>query len=120
MLKTERINLKKFQKRDIDLLFQLDGDSDVMRFITLGVPSTREEIIKNSMPRIQKSYKENKNFGIFAAYLNNPKDYIGWFQFQKDYEINNAIEIGWRLRKKYWGHGYASEVALALTNKGAL
>jgi len=115
---TNRISLKKFQKDDLDLLFQLEGDPDVMKYITLGIPRTRKEIIEKSMPRILNSYQSLLEFGIFAAYLNNSNKYIGWFQFERDKEINDAIEIGWRLKKQFWGNGYATEVAIALSDKG--
>ena len=118
MIKTERIYLKRFTEGDTDLLFQLDGDIDVMKYITLGIPRTIDEVIKKSMPRILKSYQEKSNFGIFAAYLNNLDEYIGWFQFEKDKEFNDAIEIGWRLKKQHWGNGYATEVATALSEMG--
>ena len=118
MIKTDRIYLKRFREDDIDLLFQLDGDSDVMKYITLGVSRTMEEVIEKSMPRILKSYQEHSDFGIFAAYLKNSDEYIGWFQFEQDKELKNAIEIGWRLKKQHWGNGYATEVAIALSEMG--
>jgi len=118
MIKTERIYLKRFREDDIDLLFQLDGDADVMKYITLGVARTMEEVIEKSMSRILKSYQEHSDFGIFPAYLKNSDEYIGWFQFEQDKEVKNAIEIGWRLKKKHWGNGYATEVAIALSEKG--
>jgi RimJ/RimL family protein N-acetyltransferase len=118
MIKTERIYFKIFSEDDTDLLFQLDGDPDVMKYITLGVPRTIEEVIEKSMPRILKSYQEKSEFGIFAAYLNNSDEFIGWFQFEKDKEFKDSIEIGWRLKKKHWGNGYATEVAIALSKKG--
>ena len=118
MTKTERIYLKRFREYDTDLLFQLDGDADVMKYITLGVPRTIDEVIEKSMPRILKSYQENSDFGIFAAYLNNSDEYIGWFQFEKDKDFKDAIEIGWRLKKQHWGKGYATEVGTALSKKG--
>ena len=118
MIKTERIYLRRFTDVETDLLFQLDGDANVMKYITLGIPRTIDEVIKKSMPRILKSYQEKSNFGIFAAYLNNLDEYIGWFQFEKDKEFNDAIEIGWRLKKQHWGNGYATEVATALSEMG--
>ena len=118
MIKTERIYLKRFREDDTDLLFQLDGDADVMKYITLGVSRTIEEVIEKSMPRILKSYQEKSDFGIFAAYLNNSDEYIGWFQFEKDKELKDAIEIGWRLKKEHWGNGYATEVGTALSENG--
>ena len=53
---------------EADLLFQLDGDADVMKYITLGIPRTLDEVIEKSMPRILKSYR--------AAYLINSQKYI--------------------------------------------
>ena len=37
---------------EADLLFELDGDVDVMKYITLGIPRTMDEIIEKSMPII--------------------------------------------------------------------
>ena len=99
MIKTERIYLKRFREDDTDLLFQLDSDSDVMKYITLGVPRTIEEVVEKSMPRILESYQKYPDFGIFAAYLNISDEYLGWFQFEIDKEIKDGIEIGWRLKK---------------------
>ena len=103
---------------EADLLFQLDGDADVMKYITLGIPRTMDEVIEKSMPRILKSYQDKTDFGIFAAYLINSEKYIGWFQFEKDKEFEDSIEIGWRLKKQYWGNGYATEVATVLCELG--
>ena len=118
MIKTKRIYLRRFTIDEADLLFQLDGDTDVMKYITLGIPRTMDEVIEKSMPRILKSYQDKSDFGIFAAYLINSEKYIGWFQFEKDKEFEDSIEIGWRLKKQYWGNGYATEVATVLCDLG--
>ena len=118
MIKTKRIYLRRFTKNEADLLFQLDGNADVMKYITLGIPRTMDEVIEKSMPRILKSYQDKTDFGIFAAYLINTEKYIGWFQFEKDKEFEDSIEIGWRLKKQYWGNGYATEVATLLCKLG--
>ena len=117
IIKTERIKLKKFSKNNIDLILELDGDSDIMRYLTLGRPKTIDDIKKESMPRILKSYTNGINYGIFAAYLKYNNAFIGWFQFEKDKHIENAIEVGWRLKKVHWGNGYATEVGLSLIDK---
>ncbi len=96
-IKTERIELKKFSKNDLNLLFELDGDSDVMKYLSLGKAKTIDE--------------------VFPAYLKSNNTYIGWFQFEKDKHIENAIEVGWRLKKEHWGNGYATEVGLSLVKK---
>ena len=115
--KTERIELKKFSKNDINLLYDLDGDSDVMKYLTLGKAKTIDEVKKESMPRILKSYTNGINYGIFSAFLKCNNMYIGWFQFEQDKYIADAIEVGWRLKKEHWGNGYATEVGLSLVKK---
>ena len=65
-----------------------------------------------------QSYQDKSDFGIFAAYLINSDEYIGWFQFEKDKEFEDSIEIGWRLKKQYWGNGYGTEVAIVLCELG--
>ena len=42
-MKTKRIKLRKFTNNDLNLIYQLDGDADVMRYITLGVPKSIKE-----------------------------------------------------------------------------
>ena len=66
---------------------------------------------------ILKSYTNGINYGIFPAYLKSNNTYIGWVQFEKDKHIENAIEVGWRLKKEHWGNGYATEVGLSLVKK---
>ena len=102
----------------MNLIYQLDGDSDVMRYITPGILRTFDEVNDVYLPKILKSYSEDNAFGIFAAHLINSNEYIGWFQFEFDNEFEKSIEIGWRLKKQYWGSGYATEVAKMLSNVG--
>ena len=90
-----------------------------MRYITPGKIMTINEVRSRSMPRILKSYTHGKEFGIFSAYLKHIEKYIGWFQFEPDFENNNAVEIGWRLKREFWGYGYATEVAKALVKRGS-
>ena len=114
---TDRMHLKRFNKNHGNLIYQLDSDPDVMKYITLGIPRTKIEAQQYLITRIMKSYKKGDAFGIFAAYLNSTNEYIGWFLFELDKEFSNAIEIGWRLKKEFWGNGYATEMAMYLVEK---
>ena len=106
---TRRIHLSRFRQEQVDFLFQLNGGPEEMKYITLGKQLTFEEVKSKSIPRIMQSYNYGEEFGIFSAYLNHTEHYIGWFQFEPDQEMNDAIEIGWRLKREFWGHGYATE-----------
>lgn len=43
-LKTERLTLRDFTEADEQNLFDLDSDPEVMRYLTGGIPRTREEV----------------------------------------------------------------------------
>ena len=62
---------------------------------------------------------------VLAARLRDRGDFIGWFALFDDGTINGLRqgEIGYRLHRSHWGHGYASEgvaalVDLAFTQRG--
>jgi len=45
LLRTERLALARFTETDVDALVALDGDPDVMRFLTGGTPTPRAPFI---------------------------------------------------------------------------
>ena len=44
LLETDRLRLRSFQTDDVDHLVELDGDPEVMRYLTGGVPTPRSAI----------------------------------------------------------------------------
>ena len=52
LLQTERIYLRRFNSADSRLLFELDSDPEVMRFITKGETTSLQEIETIILPRI--------------------------------------------------------------------
>ena len=49
-LETERLLLRRFTHDDVDNLYNLDGDPEVMRYITGGATTPREEIEHVDLP----------------------------------------------------------------------
>jgi RimJ/RimL family protein N-acetyltransferase len=49
-LETQRLVLRRFTAADADILVSLDADPDVMRFVTGGIPTSRDEIEKEILP----------------------------------------------------------------------
>ncbi len=43
---------------------------------------------------------------------------FGWSHFRSDKEIPSEIDIDYRLKRVYWGRGYATEGARALVAQG--
>ncbi|NOZ43349.1 MAG: GNAT family N-acetyltransferase, partial [Alphaproteobacteria bacterium] len=55
-----------------------------------------------------------KGRGLWQATTKDSDDFIGWFMLKSLAEQPDEIEIGWRLKKKFWGQGYATEGATML------
>ena len=120
-LQTPRVNLRELTLDDENNLLDLDSDPEVMRFLTQGKPSSREEI-KATLLRVDSLLKKHKGrLGIWAALDKNSNEFMGWFHYRPgklEPENVNKIELGYRLKKKFWGLGLATEVSKLLISKG--
>ena len=120
-LETQRMILRELTFEDEENLLDLDSDPDVMKYLTHGIPSTREEI-KAQLIRIREVLtKHNGRYGLWAAIEKDSDKFMGWFLFRPDKEQpdnTDRIEIGYRLKKEFWGKGFASEGSKALLEKG--
>lgn len=116
-LATERLLLRRFTMADADDLVALDADPDVMRFITGGVPTSREEIEDKILPAHLASYRRLGSCGCLAAVDRSTGQFLGWFRFEPRPEPGE-IALGFRLRKAAWGRGYATEGSRGLIRKG--
>src|SRR6266566_4558022 len=118
-LETERLVLRRFTEADVDHLFDLDSDPEVMRFLTGGTPTPREVIQNDILPAFLRSYERFPGFGMWAATEKARGEFLGWFSFRpKDAASPNDVALGYRLRRAVWGQGYATEGARALIRKG--
>jgi RimJ/RimL family protein N-acetyltransferase len=118
-LETDRLVLRRFTDDDLDVLVDLDGDPDVMRYINGGRPTPREEIRDDILPAFLRYYDLFAGYGFWAAIEKSTGDFLGWFHFRPhEGAPADEPELGYRLHKGAWGKGYASEGSRALIHKG--
>ena len=118
-LETQRLVLRRFTVADADDLVSLDADSDVMRFATGGVPTSRDQIENDVLPAFLGYYQRYEGFGFWAAVEKTTGEFLGWFHFRpRPDAVPGEVELGYRLRKSAWGKGYATEGSRALICKG--
>lgn len=93
----ERLSCRTLQAGDVALLFELDQDPLVMRFLTGGRPGTladAEERIATSASWTWLGFAPDGEF-------------VGWFSLRPSGP--GERELGYRLRQAAWGRGYATE-----------
>jgi RimJ/RimL family protein N-acetyltransferase len=116
-LTTDRLILRRFTLDDVDLLVELDSHPDVMRYLTGGRPTPRENIERERLPWILDGY-ERHGLGWWAAHVVATGEFIGWFGLRpQEGKPADELELGYRLRPAAWGKEYATEGSRALVDK---
>jgi RimJ/RimL family protein N-acetyltransferase len=111
--------MRRFTAADVDLLVELDSDPEVMRYITGGRPTPREEIERDFLPAFLGYYERFTGYGFWAAIEAVTGNFLGWFHFRppEGGSLDEA-ELGYRLRRSAWGKGYGTEGSCALIRAG--
>ena len=117
-LETPRLVLRRLTTDDAENLSELDCDPEVMRYLTGGIPHTREEIAGRELPRYLGYYERYSDYGFWGAIERATGEFLGWFHFHPYRDAPEEIELGYRLKRSAWGKGYATEGSRALIEKG--
>lgn len=117
---TPRLILREVVLEDAEGMLALDSDPEVHLFLPDRVIETLEEA-KESILDIRKQYKQF-NIGRWAVIEKESGDFIGWagLKWNTGPENNRMHfhDVGYRLIRKYWRKGYATEAAIASIKYG--
>lgn len=116
VLRTDRLLLRQFTPDEGDLLFELDSDPEVRRFLS-RTPTPREEIEARILPALLAEYKRHPGFGQWATLERTTGAFLGWFSLRVTDADPHAPELGYRLRQPAWGQGYATEGSRGLIDR---
>jgi RimJ/RimL family protein N-acetyltransferase len=111
ILKTERLILRPWEKKDLPFFAALNADPSVMEFFPNPLSKEESDLLAH---KIQEELEE-KEYGLFAVEVKNGPSFIGFVGLHHQNfkaPFTPCIEIGWRIDKPYWGKGYAFEAAL--------
>jgi ribosomal-protein-alanine N-acetyltransferase len=111
-LTTARLLLRRWREDDRAAFAELNADPDVMRLFPSPLTARESDAL---IAHIEAHF-ERHGFGLWALEHKGPGELLGltglcFVSF--DAPFTPAVEIGWRLRRSAWGHGFASEAASA-------
>jgi RimJ/RimL family protein N-acetyltransferase len=113
-IETPRLHLRLYTLEDLDELFQIRSDPEVMRFIT-GVPSTRDQALEALNKHLDRW--QTFGFGHWAVRFKNDPTLLGWCGL--DFlDTTPEIEVGYGLARSKWGLGISTEAARASLEYG--
>lgn len=110
LFQSARLGFRNWLPEDIPKMSKINADPEVMRFFpdVLSEGETREFI-----ERMQRQFTE-KGFCYFAVNHLENQELIGFTGLsEKTFEADftPCIDIGWRLARKEWNKGFATEGA---------
>jgi len=120
VIETERLKLRPFIASDHEALYELFADQEVMKSSIAGT-KTAEEVGDWLSTRMEQSACE-KGIEILAICSKSIDTVIGYCGLTELTTPNGVTEIqlGYRLIRKFWGYGFATEAAGAIRDHAFL
>jgi RimJ/RimL family protein N-acetyltransferase len=119
-LTTQRIRLVPLSDEHLEHEVELDSDPEVMRFLGNGRARSREEVEAVHRARLAAA-EPVAGLGFWSGFVGG--EFVGWWILQPPERedqgpVAGQAELGYRLRRRYWRQGLASEGSRELIRHG--
>jgi RimJ/RimL family protein N-acetyltransferase len=111
-LRTERLLLRRWRDADRAPFAALNADPEVMEHLGSTLSRARSDAL---VDHIEAQFRD-RGFGTWAVEVTDTgilAGFVGLSVASFEAHFMPAVEVGWRLARPQWGHGYAVEAALA-------
>lgn len=115
IIETERLIIREIVLTDMDAMFELHSDPEVHRYLGNKTITSQEKLME-AIDFLRQQYIE---FGVGRWAMINKKtnEFIGWtgleYVTKETNNHKNFYDLGYRLLKRFWGQGFATESAHA-------
>lgn len=115
---TARLRLRQWRAADRAPFAALNGDPEVMKYFAGLIP---REASDRSIDGWQAEIAE-RGWSNWAVEITRTGEFIGFVGLsvprRAELPFMPCVEIGWRLARPFWGHGFATEAARAALRVG--
>lgn len=111
-LSTDRLLMRRWLESDRAPFAALNGDQETMRFF----PEAMDRAASDALVDHIESRFEEQGYGLWALEISDTGEFIGFTGLNPMPDGTpgaGGLEVGWRLAKNAWHHGYATEAARA-------
>jgi ribosomal-protein-alanine N-acetyltransferase len=116
-LQTQRLLLRQWKEQDLAAFAELNSNPTIMEFF----PNLLSREQSDTMAQKCQSLIANRGWGLWATELKCTGEFIGYVGLHEPEATLPCVpctEIGWRLHKRHWGRGYATEAASEVVRFG--
>jgi RimJ/RimL family protein N-acetyltransferase len=104
--------MRRWQDSDLAPFAALNGDPETMRFF----PHAIDQEASDAFVELIEARFEQQGYGLWAMELAATGEFIGYTGLNPmpdGVPGAGGMEVGWRLDRHFWHHGYATEAARA-------
>lgn len=116
-LRTRRLLLRRWQTGDRAPFAALNADAEVMEHFPAVLDRAGSDAL---VDRIEARLDES-GYGLWALERQDSGQFVGLTGLMPltfSAHFTPAVEVGWRLARSAWGHGFATEAATAALDFG--
>jgi len=116
---SDRLKYRKLTEEDIPSWIEFFINNNRLKYLGMDLQKSKETLAEEWIKAQLNRYK-NQGLGHLAVVLKESGEFIGMGGIlPRELNSNKEYEIAYSLKPKYWGNGYATEIAKTMREFGS-